>query len=186
MTDKPLSETHRTFASKANDFFNATEYVDAHGVKQDLGMYWHEDEIQKYTVDIAEYERLKKEADSWMEDARRNLQNAVHWKSEYERLKKELERWSKGHPHTDDCPDMECSECAKRDCPHQDGDHYHHDGCPSCWSREQELIAEGERRAMERVKEAMLRLDKQFSKGAFPPTFRTLYRELGLDKEVRE
>lgn len=43
----------------------------------------------------------------------------------------------------------------------------------------------GERRAMERVKETILSLDKQFSKGAFQPTLRSLYRELGLGEEEK-
>lgn len=41
-------------------------------------------------------------------------------------------------------------------------------------------IDKGERRAMERVKVAIIKLDKQFSKGAFQPTLRSLYKELGL------
>lgn len=36
------------------------------------------------------------------------------------------------HPPTDECPDMECGLCAKRDCPQKDVFHFHHDGCPSC------------------------------------------------------
>jgi|SRR6267142_5461370 len=31
-----------------------------------------------------------------------------------------------------DCPDAECSKCAKIICPHHDEMHFHHDGCPSC------------------------------------------------------
>lgn len=36
------------------------------------------------------------------------------------------------HLPTNLCDDMECEECSKRDCPHKDPLHYHHDGCPSC------------------------------------------------------
>jgi len=31
-----------------------------------------------------------------------------------------------------DCPDGECWRCAEIICPHKDGMHFHHDGCPSC------------------------------------------------------
>jgi hypothetical protein len=47
-------------------------------------------------------------------------------------------------------------------------------------------VKEGERRAMERVKETILKLDKDFSKGAFQPTLRSLYRELGLGEDVQQ
>lgn len=30
------------------------------------------------------------------------------------------------------CPDAECSECAKIICPHGEPLHFHHDGCPAC------------------------------------------------------
>lgn len=36
------------------------------------------------------------------------------------------------HPHTDACPDMECTICSERDCPRGEPLHYHHDGCPVC------------------------------------------------------
>jgi len=36
------------------------------------------------------------------------------------------------HPPTDQCPDLECWECGKRDCPFHEPLHYHHDGCPAC------------------------------------------------------
>lgn len=52
------------------------------------------------------------------------------------------------------------------------------------WQLADYWIAEGERRAMQRVKETILRLDKDFSKGGFQPTLRSLYRELGLGEEV--
>lgn len=35
----------------------------------------------------------------------------------------------------------ECSLCAILDCPHADPMHYHHDGCPSCWSETQDAKA---------------------------------------------
>jgi hypothetical protein len=37
------------------------------------------------------------------------------------------------HPPTAECKDAECEICAYRDCPHHDTQHYHHDGCPSCY-----------------------------------------------------
>lgn len=30
----------------------------------------------------------------------------------------------------------ECLACGRRDCPQSDPMHYHHDGCPSCWTAE--------------------------------------------------
>lgn len=30
------------------------------------------------------------------------------------------------------CPDGECGVCAEIICPHGDGMHFHHDGCPAC------------------------------------------------------
>lgn len=38
------------------------------------------------------------------------------------------------HPSAAVCPREECITCAERDCPHKDPLHYHHDGCPSCYS----------------------------------------------------
>ena len=34
------------------------------------------------------------------------------------------------------CPDMECPDCGKIVCPHKDTFHFHHDGCPSCATKE--------------------------------------------------
>jgi hypothetical protein len=34
----------------------------------------------------------------------------------------------------DTCPDDECSLCAIRECPFKDMFHFHHDGCPSCYT----------------------------------------------------
>lgn len=39
-----------------------------------------------------------------------------------------------GHPRLQDCIDDECMICGVRDCPVSDPLHYHHDGCPACWS----------------------------------------------------
>lgn len=36
------------------------------------------------------------------------------------------------HIKQDNCIEEECLICGKRDCPHGDMLHYHHDGCPSC------------------------------------------------------
>lgn len=36
------------------------------------------------------------------------------------------------------CPDAECTECGEAICPHGDGMHFHHDGCPSCAAAEVE------------------------------------------------
>jgi len=30
--------------------------------------------------------------------------------------------------------ETECIDCGAIDCPHGDPMHYHHDGCPSCWT----------------------------------------------------
>jgi hypothetical protein len=38
------------------------------------------------------------------------------------------------HPPTDQCQDMECLVCGVRDCPDGEPLHYHHDGCPACWT----------------------------------------------------
>lgn len=43
--------------------------------------------------------------------------------------------WTVEHPETAACPDLECMQCAVRDCPHGEPLHYHHDGCPSCCSK---------------------------------------------------
>ena len=32
------------------------------------------------------------------------------------------------------CPIGECVECGERDCPHGEPLHYHHDGCPACFT----------------------------------------------------
>lgn len=43
-------------------------------------------------------------------------------------------------PHHDDqlsCTDSSCYACAQRACPHHEPLHYHHDGCPACWNKEQ-------------------------------------------------
>ena len=32
------------------------------------------------------------------------------------------------------CPVEECLVCGARDCPHGEPLHYHHDGCPACWT----------------------------------------------------
>lgn len=34
----------------------------------------------------------------------------------------------------DTCPNDECMICGIRDCPHREPLHYHHDGCPACYS----------------------------------------------------
>jgi hypothetical protein len=36
--------------------------------------------------------------------------------------------------HPDDCMEDECLFCGVRDCPHNEPLHYHHDGCPACYS----------------------------------------------------
>ena len=36
------------------------------------------------------------------------------------------------HPDYPQCGDSECFTCGTRDCPSQQPDHYHHDGCPAC------------------------------------------------------
>lgn len=41
---------------------------------------------------------------------------------------------SAAHPAFMECKVSECGECGARDCPRDDALHYHHDGCPSCWS----------------------------------------------------
>lgn len=41
-----------------------------------------------------------------------------------------------GHPRADECSTDECVVCAERDCPYREPLHYHHDGCPACWSAE--------------------------------------------------
>jgi hypothetical protein len=33
-----------------------------------------------------------------------------------------------------DCHDLECQACSRIVCPAHDTLHFHHDGCPSCWS----------------------------------------------------
>jgi hypothetical protein len=76
-------------------------------------------------------------------------------RAEHEALKKELE----------ECHDIIKGEMVTRDY---------------AASISHEAFKAGERRAMQKVKETILRLDKQFSKGAFQPTLRSLYRELGL------
>lgn len=40
------------------------------------------------------------------------------------------------HPDTGACPDVECTACGARDCPHGEPLHYHHDGCPACYLKE--------------------------------------------------
>lgn len=40
---------------------------------------------------------------------------------------------------TDTCPDMECSSCAIRECPHGEPLHFHHDGCPACYLDQDEI-----------------------------------------------
>lgn len=37
---------------------------------------------------------------------------------------------------TETCPDMECTECAIRECPDGEPFHFHHDGCPACSTKE--------------------------------------------------
>jgi len=34
------------------------------------------------------------------------------------------------------CPDSECTICSKIVCPHGEPLHFHHDGCPSCYTEE--------------------------------------------------
>jgi hypothetical protein len=41
------------------------------------------------------------------------------------------------HPTTEECPVGECPLCAVRDCPHEESLHYHHDGCPTCYTDDQ-------------------------------------------------
>src|SRR5215469_8247999 len=48
----------------------------------------------------------------------------------------------KGHPLTGECPDLECLVCGVRDCPHGEPLHYHHDGCPTCYTIAHELLSE--------------------------------------------
>lgn len=38
-----------------------------------------------------------------------------------------------------DCPDGECVKCAYIICPHKDGMHFHHDGCPSCGAHDEQI-----------------------------------------------
>lgn len=33
------------------------------------------------------------------------------------------------------CHSTECMYCASLDCPHAEPLHYHHDGCPACYTR---------------------------------------------------
>lgn len=50
------------------------------------------------------------------------------------------------------CGDSECSECAKFVCPHKEPLHFHHDGCPSCFSFERlEQAVEELKRDKERL-----------------------------------
>jgi hypothetical protein len=37
----------------------------------------------------------------------------------------------------DTCQNDECMICSIKDCPEDDALHYHHDGCPSCYEKEQ-------------------------------------------------
>lgn len=41
------------------------------------------------------------------------------------------------HPELSDCKDPECSICGFINCPFEDVLHYHHDGCPSCYKKEE-------------------------------------------------
>lgn len=58
----------------------------------------------------------------------------------------------------DKCPNFECEQCARRDCPFGEPLHYHHDGCPACsefwpvinealWANLKEFIPQGETEA---------------------------------------
>lgn len=38
------------------------------------------------------------------------------------------------HVREPDCSESECALCGFLDCPFEDPLHYHHDGCPSCWT----------------------------------------------------
>lgn len=42
------------------------------------------------------------------------------------------------------CPDAECSDCATVICTHGDHMHFHHDGCPSCWTATRPAALAGE------------------------------------------
>jgi hypothetical protein len=59
---------------------------------------------------------------------------------EAERLSEANVRLAEAHRKMDlllaHCPDGECGECSKIICDHGDPNHFHHDGCPSCWQDE--------------------------------------------------
>lgn len=51
-----------------------------------------------------------------------------------DRMVSDLLKEVEGHPSTDECTEGECMVCSIRDCPHKEPLHYHHDGCPACFT----------------------------------------------------
>lgn len=210
MTDKPLSETHPTL------------WAAYHKGAYNLPVRLSCEMVQRCTIDIAEYERLKKEldevyrpaqsvrlkgfdigfkegerrsfeeierlkkeADSWMEDARRNLQNAEYWKSEYERLKEELEV-AKVKAAWGVAMHWQCTEDYER-LKKEFDDYKKVAGAVQYIDEFHRGVAEGERRAMERVKKAIFTVANGKLGCEIHESFdlSLLWEELNLE-EVRE
>jgi len=153
---KPLEETHPTLVRVWKEKYGTVLGTD--------------NVVQSCTVDIADHDDLIK---------------TVHfWQNEAGRLKKEYdELWVKWASHDENCVNIDEVACLKKELEEEKKYRIEdQEGYDTGWK---EGLVEGERRAMERVKKAILRLDKQFANGAFPPTFRTLYRELGLGEEEK-
>lgn len=91
--------------------------------------------------------------------------------------------------HTCQDGDQECFACGINDCPHKDPLHYDDDGCPSCYSEEQNLIHH-HCISKNRVRENIIELALSFER-CHPEDIHTiqciqlyadnLLKELGLD-----
>lgn len=53
--------------------------------------------------------------------------------TEHDDEKEYKEKLEKSKTHAP-CEGDECELCSMRDCPRHEPLHYHHDGCPACWS----------------------------------------------------
>lgn len=141
MTDKPLSETHPTLWVHPERVYQRHKHEDV--------LQFTAEVVQSTTVDIAEYERLKKELEEMKSAALIVGDIVIPRDEEIDRLVKELEESRKLTQEWR----IQCNKS----------------------------MAEGERRAMERVKAA---IDNQSTFGTIDTSL--LKRELGLGEEIKE
>lgn len=177
---KPLSETHKTLVNDKR-WIERFCYLTLGATQQEI--------IQATTVDIDEHELVIKQRDSWEADAVRHALNTDYWKAEVERLKFQIEEYKKACKEYEAVfvRSIETEERLKKELEIQRKANFDallerfNDAIESKYTKG---IAEGERRAMERVKEATEKHLQYCIRSS--SCMRTLQKELGLSERKGE